>query len=70
MTEESKVRFKYQLAEHVLRNHGSNDDIQRGILAAWPDAALNKSRAQWYRRSFEKYGHCRGISASTKEIAS
>jgi hypothetical protein len=53
-------KYRYQVAEEVLRHDGSNADIQRRVMAEFPDSAENPTRAQFYRRSFLKYGHCRG----------
>jgi hypothetical protein len=53
-------RHRYELAEKILRRGGSNEEIQRRIMEEFPNSQENPTRAQWYRRSFEKYGHCRG----------
>ena len=55
-----KYKYHYEVAEEVLRQNGSNADIQRHVMQEFPDLRSNPTRAQWYRRSWEKYGHCRG----------
>ena len=51
---------RYQLAEEILRRNGTDPEIQRRIMEEFPDSQENPTRAQWYRRSWNKYGHCRG----------
>src|SRR5437867_4291892 len=53
-------RYRYEIAEEVLRNGGSDEEIQQRIMEAFPDSRENSSRATWYRNSWVKYGHCRG----------
>jgi hypothetical protein len=53
-------KYRYQVAEEVLANNGTNEEIQRRILQEFPHSRENPTRAQWYRTSFEKFGHCRG----------
>ena len=53
-------KYRYEVAEEVLRQNGSNADIQLRVMGAFPDSRLNPTRASWYRRSWNKYGHCRG----------
>ena len=55
-----KYKYRYEVAEEVLRQNGSNAEIQRRVMLEFPDSRPNPTRAQWYRRSWEKYGHCRG----------
>ena len=55
-----KYKYRYEVAEEVLRQNGSNADIQRRVMQEFRDSRPNPTRAQWYRRSLEKYGHCRG----------
>ena len=53
-------QYRYEVAEEILKNGGSNEEIQQRVLAEFPDSMDNSSRAQWYRRSWENFGHCRG----------
>lgn len=55
-----RYEYRYQVAEEVLGHKGSDDEIQRRIMEEFPNSRKNPTRAQWYRRSFEKHGHCRG----------
>jgi hypothetical protein len=55
-----KFTHRYELAEKILKNGGSDDEIQRRIMQEFPNSRENITRAQWYRRSWNKYGHCRG----------
>ena len=54
-----KYKYRYVVAEEVLRQGGSNAEIQRRVMREFPDSALNLGRAAKYRRSWERYGHCR-----------
>jgi hypothetical protein len=51
-------RYRYQVAEEVLLRKGSNAEIQKAVMDAFPDSAENPTRAQFYRRMFEKHGRC------------
>ena len=53
-------KFRYEVAEEVLRHNGSNEEIQRRVMAEFPKSKVNPTRAQWYRNSWNKFGHCRG----------
>ena len=55
-----KYKYRYEVAEEVLRQNGSNAEIQRRVMLEFPDSQPNPTRAQWYRRSWGQYGHCRG----------
>lgn len=55
-----KYRFRYEVAEEILRRGGSNDEIYRRVMEEFPQSAVNATRARWYRQSWDKYGHCRG----------
>ncbi len=57
---ETQYKYRYQIAEEILRSGGSNQEIQRRIMEEFPNSKENPTRAQWYRRSWGKYGHCRG----------
>ncbi len=57
-------QYRYQVAEEILRAGGSDEEIQQRIMAEFPESKENPTRAQWYRRSWVKYGHCRGSRAS------
>lgn len=57
---QSGYKYRYQVAEEVLRDNGSDAEVQRRIMQEFPNSRENPTRAQWYRRSFEKYNHCRG----------
>jgi hypothetical protein len=59
-------RFRYEIAEEILMRGGSNEEIQRCVMEEFPKSKENITRAQWYRRSFEKYGHCRGGKADSR----
>jgi len=56
----SGYRHRYEIAEEIIRRGGRDEDIQQAILAIFPNSKENPTRAAWYRRSFRKYGHCRG----------
>lgn len=58
--QQKKYKYRYQVAEEVLHQNGSDEDIQRRIMDEFPSSRENPTRAQWYRRSFERHGHCRG----------
>jgi hypothetical protein len=60
-------QYRYEVAEEILRNGGNNEEIQRRVLEEFPDSKENYSRAQWYRRSWEKFGHCRGPNAQNNK---
>ncbi len=47
-----KYKYRYEVAEEVLRQSGSNADIQRRVMQEFPNSRLNPTRAQWYRRSW------------------
>ena len=49
-----KYKYRYEVAEEVLRQNGSNADIQRRVMQEFRDSRPNPTRAQWYRRSLEK----------------
>jgi len=53
-------RVRYEVAEDVLRHGGTNDEIYRRVMEEFPHSAVNATRAQWYRSSWERFGHCRG----------
>jgi hypothetical protein len=55
-------KHRYELAEEILQRGGTNEEIQHRIMEAFPNSKENITRAQWYRRSFQRYGHCRGDS--------
>jgi HNH endonuclease len=65
------ARFKrrHELAEEIIRNGGSDEEIQRRILKEFPNSRLNPTRAKWYRRSFRLHGHCRGDVKGPKRVA-
>ena len=49
-----KYKYRYEVAEEVLSQNGSNADIQRRVMLEFPDSRPNRTRAQWYRRSWER----------------
>ena len=53
-------KYRYEVAEEVLHQNGSNAEIQRRVMEAFPDSRSNLNRPSWYRRSWNQYGHCRG----------
>ena len=53
-------RYRSEVGEEVLRQNGSNADIQRRVMQEFPDSRSNPTRAQWDRRSWETYHHGRG----------
>jgi hypothetical protein len=55
-----KYRRRYELAEEILARGGTDEEIQRRIMQEFPDSRENPTRPQWYRRSWNKHGHCRG----------
>jgi len=55
-----KYKYRYQLAEEIIRAGGTDTDIQKRILEEFPNSSENPTRASWYRRSWIKHGHCRG----------
>ena len=59
-SERPAYKYRYQVAEEVLHQNGTNEDIQRRIMEEFPASRENPTRAQWYRHSFERHGHCRG----------
>ena len=42
---EMKYRYRYEIAEEVLRQNGSNADIQRRVMQEFPDSRSNPTRA-------------------------
>ena len=58
--DEMKCKYRYEVAGEVLRQNGSNADIQQRVMQESPDSRSNPTRAQWYRRSWDKCDHCRG----------
>lgn len=59
-------QYRYQLAEEILRAGGDDSDIQQRIMEEFPTSRANPTRAKWYRRSWVKYGHCRGDAVGAK----
>lgn len=57
-TRHEGYKYRYQVAEEVLRRGGSNAEIQARVMEVFRDSAENPGRAQWYRRMFEKYKRC------------
>jgi hypothetical protein len=53
-------KFRYEVAEEVLRKNGTDADIQRRVMEEFPDSKTNLTRGRFYRRSWELFGHCRG----------
>ena len=41
-----KDTYRYAVAEEVLRQNGSNADIQRSVMQEFPDSRSNPTRAQ------------------------
>ncbi len=61
-----KRKRRYELAEEILARGGTDEEIQRRIMEEFPNSRENPTRAQWYRRSWNKYGHCRGDGVSAE----
>ena len=55
-----KYKYRYEVAEEVLRQNGTNEEIQQRVMKEFPDSRSNRNRASWYRRSWNQYHHCRG----------
>ncbi len=62
----SAIKCRYQLAEEILRDKGTDSEIQQRIMEEVPASKENPTRAKWYRRSWENYGHCRGDAVGAK----
>ena len=55
----SKYRYRYEVAEEVLRQGGTDEEIQRRVMEEFPHSQHNPTRAKKYRQSWIRYGHCR-----------
>jgi hypothetical protein len=66
----TKHKYRYEIAEEILARGGTDEEIQRRIMEEFPDSRPNLTRAQWYRRSWNKYGHCRGDGISVDRTSS
>jgi hypothetical protein len=60
-----KYKRRYEVAEEILARGGTDKEIQRRIMEEFPNSRENPTRARWYRRSWNKYGHCRGDGAKS-----